>query len=254
MRNLLITGAHHEERMKYATSIVLKLLCAQQNEACGHCHNCERVKAGVHPNVVIIEPEDSDTSEIKIDAVRRVIEESQKANFEKGKAIFLVTHMHQITKTAANALLKSIEESKEHKVFLALAPSRMAVLPTIASRLISVIIKPALLTENIDPNMVKIIWSITSKAKALRFANCEFFPASRSELINNLGDLNNTCHQLLRAHFDNTHAEHARSLSPPLAYKLSEALNQALVLLQRNANPRLVTEQLVLRDWPHACH
>lgn len=252
MRNLLITGADHEERMKYATSIIMRLLC-DAPAPCGHCHHCERIKTGIHPNVVIIEPQDLDTTDIKIEAVRRVIEESHKANFEKGQAIFMVTHMHQITKAAANALLKSIEESKENKVFLALAPSRMAVLPTIASRLISVIIKPSLSHGLLDAQLVKKIWSITSKMPAQRFLACEQFPQSRAELVNNLRDLSEVCHELLKAHFDKNHPEHLHSLAPSLAYKLSEALSQATGLLQKNVNPRLITEQLVLRDWPYAC-
>ncbi len=137
-------------------------------------------RSRIHPNLVLIEPEDSDTNDIKIEAIRRLIEESHKANFEPGKAVFIITHMHQITKTAANALLKSIEESKENKVFLALAPSKMAVLPTIASRLISVIIKPEMVSdEYCDEKLVKNIYSITTTAPTLRFPLCELFPSTR---------------------------------------------------------------------------
>ena len=183
MKNLLITGAHHEERMKYATSVAMNLLC-QRALGCGICSGCQRVLSRSHPNLVIIEPEDSDTNDIKIEAIRRLLEENHKANFEAGKAIFIITHMHQITKTAANALLKSIEESHENKVFLALAPSKTAVLPTIASRLISVIIKPEPVSDEFcDEKFVKIIYSITTTSPGSRFSLCEPFPSTRPELL-----------------------------------------------------------------------
>lgn len=256
MKNLLITGAHHDERMKYATSLAMDLLCqfASGSSNCRNCHNCLRVISRTHPNLVIIEPEDCETNDIKIEAVRRLIEESHKANFETGKAIFIITHMHQITKTAANALLKSIEESHENKIFLALAPSRTAVLPTIASRLISVIIKPEPSCDELyDEKIVKIIYSITTTSPTLRFSLCEPFPSTRPELIQNLQILIETCHELLRAHYRQNHPLHAQSLGPLVTLKLSEALHQALIMLNKNASPRLVSENLILSEWPYAC-
>jgi len=253
MKNLLITGAHHDERMKYATSLAMNLLC-QHGSSCGDCHGCIRVVSRIHPNLVLIEPEDSDTNDIKIEAVRRLIEESNKANFEPGKAIFIITHMHQITKTAANALLKSIEESKESKVFLALAPSKMAVLPTIASRLISVIIKPAPINNDYcDEKIVKSIYSITTTAPCSRFPLCEQFPSTRPELIQNLHALIESCHELMRAHYTQSHPLHTHSLGPKVSLKLSEALHQAIFMLHKNANPRLILEHLILSEWPYAC-
>jgi hypothetical protein len=249
MRNLLITGAHHEARMKYATSLAIDLLCPSQDQAC-----CERVLSRLHPNLLIIEPDDSDTNDIKIDAIRALLEEHQKANFEGGNAVFIITHMHQITKTAANALLKSIEESPPHKIFLALAPSKTAVLPTIASRLKSIIIKPEKLSSpSIDEKYAETIWAITRTAPTARFSFCEQFPNSRPELLQNLLVLLECCHELLRASCDHTHAWHRHALAPVVALRLSEALHDALAFLQRNTNARLTLEHLLLSSWPYAC-
>ena len=253
MRNLLITGADHDERMKYATFLATKILCQMENSPCSQCHNCQRVVNNQHPNLIIIEPDDAETADIKIDAVRRLIEESQKANFEAGMAVFIITHMHQITKSAANALLKSLEESPKNKIFLALAPSRTAVLPTIASRLVGMLIKPQNLSpESCDQNIVKNIKKITSTPPTQRFSWCEQFPTTRPELLINLNNLIETCHQLLRAFYQPNEDLQTHSLPPAVVLKLSEALHQALALLNKNANPRLVTEDLLLSHWPYA--
>ncbi len=258
MNNLLITGALHEDRIRYATELSMSCLCLnlQQNYACKTCHNCLRVLGKTHPNITYIEPlqtesEDKDQivykGEIKIEQVRSLVIENQKANYEEGLAIFIITHIHQITKGAANALLKSIEESGAKKVFLALAPSRAAVLPTIASRLISVSVKPSALPLAPNELSLKKIENITKLVPRQRFKLCEQFNSSRAELLIELENLQEECHTLLRGF-----PHECSSLHPNIVLGISSALSEACSLLERNANPRLVIEQLVLNKWPHA--
>lgn len=258
--NLLISGALHEDRMTHAKNLSMAWLCTnnKNNQACGLCHNCVRVLAKCHPNLTYIEPaqgeQDDDAAlknshaEIKIEQVRRIIIENQKANYENGPAIFIITHIHQITKGAANALLKSIEESGENKSFLCLAPSRSSVLPTIASRLISIQVKPAPLNSLPDEKAAQLIASITKVRPNERFKLCEQLSASRAELYDEIENLREQCHIELRSFFAQTH----QNLHPLLALHISQALDQACDLLDRNCNPKLVIEQLLLRDWPYA--
>lgn len=261
MKNLLITGADHEERMKYATSLSMDLLCQQGKVACGQCHNCERVQKGVHPNVILIEPlgttsedaikETDRQGDIKIEQVRRIIEESFKANCEEGRAIFVITHMHQITKAAANALLKSIEESSSKKVFLALSPSRASVLPTIASRLVVLQIKPAPLPTTLSLEMVNDILAITATLPEERFAIAKRFPKERQELLLKLGEFEEVCHALARIFYDKQKIPHP-SLGPLVALGISQALKNAMDFLHKNANPLLVIENMLFHHWPYA--
>ncbi len=261
MNNLLITGALHEDRLQRATALSMAWLCLknEKNHGCGTCHNCLRVLAKCHPNITYIEPAHSETEEgeaknlsgdIKIDQVRSIITENQKANYEDGLAIFIITHIHQITKGAANALLKSIEESGAKKVFIGLAPSRTSVLPTIASRLISVFVKPSLLTKEPDENIVKKINAITQVRPTQRFKLCEQFSSSRAELLVELENIHEECHTLLRSFYEPDNPHHL--LHPVLVLSIGNALSHACDLLERNINPRLVVEQLILRDWPYA--
>ena len=78
-------------------------------------------------------------------------------------------------------------------------------------------------------------------------------PLNTAGIINNLQSLLETCHELLRAHYRQNHPLHTQSLGPAVSLKLSEALHQAVLRLNKNANPRLVLEHLILSEWPYAC-
>lgn len=265
MANLLITGAYHEDRLAYAKNLSLQLCCLEpkNTQHCGECNNCQRISAGLHPNISYIEPplvekdavDDSTKAgiyqtEIKIDQIRRLIEENYKRNWEMGPAIFIITHMHFISKAAANALLKSIEESGENKVFLALAPSRSAVLPTIASRLLNVLVQPRPLPILAPEQHVQKIYAITSEKPSNRFKLSQQFAVSRNELLEELEDLEQTCHVLMRAHCSQRSGP---TLAPEIGEKISHAISKARALLERNVNPRLLTEDMLFHEWPYAC-
>jgi hypothetical protein len=255
-RNLLITGGEHINRIDYAKDLAMKQLCLNLSEgnACKICVNCLRVLSNTHPNLIVIEPELSGnaynfavgqnisdvTGLIKIDQIRRIIMEHQKANFEKGISAVIITHIHKITMAAANALLKVLEENKEDKIFLALAPTRMAVLPTIASRLMCHLIKPSALLGCSEEKRTKVITVSTTKPLK-RFALCAQFNTDRDELLNEIGELTNTCHALLRQ----------KLIYPRFALALAEALINAESGLKKNLNSRLVIETLILREWPY---
>lgn len=258
LRNLLIVGGEHDDRINYATRLVTLELCndVQNNEPCGACNVCLRINKKIHPNVFFIEPgelqenQDEETytsTEVKIDQVRKINEENAKANFEEGASFFIFTHMHMITRGAANALLKTLEESNAGKVFLALAPSRMSVLPTIASRLVMCPIKPRGHFK-LDETLATKIRSISSMAPTDRWQFCATFATTKSELLQEISQLTQTNFLLLRSN----HLDNAREYSPMLALKLGEALNEASEQLSRNLNPKLVVENLLFTAWPLA--
>ncbi|HXW53544.1 MAG TPA: hypothetical protein VEL47_05525 [Myxococcota bacterium] len=254
-QNILVIGGEHCDRIAYALQFAMRILCLSPttDSPCSSCSNCQRVASNVHPNLLILEPLSSGTNDvisknylnsdntgtIKIEQVRRVIVESQKTNFEKGLYIFLITHMHKTTKAAANAMLKIIEENEASKLFIALAPSRMNILPTLASRLICHHVKPKALSTN-DDYKTDLVQKISNTTPLARFTVCGEMSDDREEFLKEIEILTKTCHMMLR---DNM-------ISPRFALHLSEALHKAKNHLQKNLNPRLVLETLLLCDWP----
>lgn len=245
--NVLITGGEHRARMDYAAKLIKNWLCEKpiNSQACSSCNNCHRTLT-LHPNVVFVEPlanednENTSLGSIKIDQIRRIVTENQKANFENGLGIFFITHMHQATKSAANALLKAIEENHKNKAFIALAPSRMTVLATIASRMICHVVEPAPLPATCSPEFKNKIFDISQVVPKERFPFCAGFSSDRDTLVNELSDLQNACHLLLRH----------KQIPARFALILSEALQKTHGQLKRNINPRLLIEQLIFNEWP----
>gem|GEM_PF-1799231 len=255
--NVLIIGGEHADRLAYAEVLAKSALCLNPmaERPCESCHSCRRIASNVHPNLLFVRPicvgdDQNSQSEnalhtddggiIKIEQVRRIIGESHKANFEKGISVVVITHMHKITKAAANAMLKMIEESHASKMYIALAPSRMAVLPTIASRLLCRRVQPKAIDQNVDSKTHDLIVKITRAKPKARFLFCGEFSSNREEFSKKIDELMNACHLLLRN----------RQIVPHCALKLGDALADADKRLRQNLNPRLVAETLILRDWP----
>lgn len=254
--NLLITGGEHSDRKAYAIKRIQSLLCPRRrdDDPCNACNNCQRVSTNTHPNLIVIESKSSDADDtisnkesvdnvgiIKIEQIRKVILDHQKTNFEKGRAIFLISSMHKITKAAANALLKALEESKSGKTFIALAPSRKSILPTLASRFIAHPIKPPKLINSRNDVLEQQIMTISKTKPSSRFPLCAQFGTDRDELLSKLDELSTQCHLLLRE----------KVIMPRSALLILEALQKAEQSVRRNLNTRLVTENLILREWPY---
>ncbi|BBL79357.1 DNA polymerase III subunit delta' [Rubrobacter xylanophilus] len=90
----------------------------------------ERALRGLHPDLTEVEPEGAFTT---IGQVREVLRLAASRPFEGERRVF-VLRADTLNVQAANALLKTLEEPEGGVVFLLLAASRGAVLPTIASR------------------------------------------------------------------------------------------------------------------------
>ncbi|QYJ15097.1 hypothetical protein Rxycam_00909 [Rubrobacter xylanophilus DSM 9941] len=89
-----------------------------------------RALRGLHPDLTEVEPEGAFTTIGQVREVRRL---AASRPFEGERRVF-VLRADTLNVQAANALLKTLEEPEAGVVFLLLAASREAVLPTIASR------------------------------------------------------------------------------------------------------------------------
>jgi len=90
----------------------------------------ERALRGLHPDLVEVEPEGQFTT---IGQVREVVRGAASRPFEGSRRFFLL-RADTLNVQAANALLKTLEEPEGPSVFVLLASSREAVLPTVLSR------------------------------------------------------------------------------------------------------------------------
>jgi DNA polymerase-3 subunit delta' len=125
----VFTGPPGSGRSNAAIAFAQGLICP--NNSCGTCNECKSAASGSHPDVEIIRTEGLS---IKIDEVRELLTRVAWAPSMGGWRVVVMEDADRLTESAANALLKAIEEPGNRTVWLLCAPTLHDVLPTIRSR------------------------------------------------------------------------------------------------------------------------
>lgn len=97
---------------------------------CGECENCRAVRAGSHPDVLEIDA----ASNNSVEDVRDLREKVGLAPMRGGKKIYILDEAHMMSKSAFNALLKTLEEPPAHVIFILATTEPEKIIPTILSR------------------------------------------------------------------------------------------------------------------------
>jgi DNA polymerase-3 subunit delta' len=101
-------------------------------DACGTCATCTRIARGVHGDVLIVEPGDSDS--IKTEQVREIIDRAAYRPFEGRRRVVIVDHADALVTSAQNALLKTLEEPPSASMFVLVTSRPDTLLATVRSR------------------------------------------------------------------------------------------------------------------------
>jgi DNA polymerase-3 subunit delta' len=125
----VFTGPPGSGRSSAAVAFAQALVCP--NKGCGTCNECRSAKAGSHPDIEIIRTEGLS---IKVEEVRELLTRVAWAPSMGGWRVVVMEDADRLTESAANALLKAIEEPGTRTVWLLCAPTLHDVLPTIRSR------------------------------------------------------------------------------------------------------------------------
>ena len=166
--SVILSGPAGSGKYTLATMVARALNCLERPttdglpDFCGHCSNCVRIGLAenldqlcgeaaeardalketekketrlfiqTHPDVLVIPP-DPPQMMIKVDQVRRVIEQIYFRPAEGRERVFIFTDS-AFMKEAANSLLKVLEEPPEFATIFLLAENAGELLPTIRSR------------------------------------------------------------------------------------------------------------------------
>jgi DNA polymerase-3 subunit delta' len=125
----LFTGPPGSGRSSAAVAFAQALICS--NNGCGTCSDCNAAKTHGHPDVEIIRTEGLS---IKVEEVRELLTRVAWAPSMGGWRVVVMEDADRLTESAANALLKAIEEPGTRTVWLLCAPTLHDLLPTIRSR------------------------------------------------------------------------------------------------------------------------
>ncbi|MBB6030993.1 DNA polymerase III subunit gamma/tau [Oceanithermus desulfurans] len=128
----LFSGPRGVGKTTTARLIAMSVGCAAEPEQrpCGECENCRMVREDRHPDVVEIDA----ASNNSVEDVRELRERILLAPLVAPKKVIILDEAHMMSKSAFNALLKTLEEPPEHVIFIfaTTEPERMPA--TILSR------------------------------------------------------------------------------------------------------------------------
>lgn len=124
----LFVGAPGGGKRNAARVLAAALICP---EGCGECTACSRVLRDLHPDVTVLQPEGYTFA---VEALRAAAAAASQTPLEAVHRVFLVEEADRIPERTQNALLKALEEPNASVVWILLASSTEAFLPTILSR------------------------------------------------------------------------------------------------------------------------
>ena len=181
---------HLDNSVTYDFSLWLAqhIFCLEKNEglACGNCSNCLRIESFDFPDVNVIEP---DGQTIKVDQVREIKQTFIRSGMESRKKVLIIRQAEKMTVSAANSLLKFIEEPDGMMYVFFLTTNLNKILPTIQSRCQQVYLKPVSkksieselkIQTDFSDNQIKLITELTdSKEKAVELSKDEWFNSAK---------------------------------------------------------------------------
>ena len=126
----LFCGVPGAGMVEAAVALAQCVVCP--NDADGTCEECVRVAHRTHPDVRFLSP--GGVSGYLVDQVRELEADVAMTPVRAHSKVYVLDRVDQLRGTAANALLKTLEEPPENVMFILIARTADAVLSTIVSR------------------------------------------------------------------------------------------------------------------------
>ncbi|MDE0137612.1 MAG: DNA polymerase III subunit gamma/tau [bacterium] len=130
----LFTGPRGTGKTTTARLLAMALNCPDRgpdSEPCGACHSCSGVASSVSMDVMELDA----ASHNKVEDIRELrAGVSTVASVGGARRVFILDEAHMLTKSAANALLKTLEEPPDHVHFVLATTEPYRLLDTVRSR------------------------------------------------------------------------------------------------------------------------
>lgn len=129
---ILLTGPVGIGKHILANQLAHLLLCQNPlaEGACGRCKSCLLGAAGHHPDLLNLEV----GSSISVDQIREIGHLLQNAPQQGGARVVVIPQAEKLTESAANALLKTLEEPGQNSYLILQTAFAGQLMPTILSR------------------------------------------------------------------------------------------------------------------------
>ncbi|MDC3184099.1 DNA polymerase III subunit gamma/tau [Pelagibacteraceae bacterium] len=114
----ILTGVRGVGKTTTARLIAMSINCKNRNkkncEPCGNCDSCKSTTSDSNLDVIEIDA----ASNTGVDDIREIIENVKYKPVIGDYKIFIIDEVHMLSKSAFNALLKTLEEPPEHVKFI----------------------------------------------------------------------------------------------------------------------------------------
>lgn len=130
---LLFVGPRHAGILPFVNRLIATLMCQRETSPCEECSACHLLIHGIHPDINYINPE-KPGSAIKIEQVRELQQTIYQTPQQGARRFIVIDPADKMNSSAANALLKILEEPPSHTVFMLIAEQINSMPPTILSR------------------------------------------------------------------------------------------------------------------------
>lgn len=133
--SLLFFGLPGVGKKTLAHEFAKAFLCQEGPVACGHCPSCRGFSAEAHPDFLVVSPKAAG-KQILIEQIKEISLQASLAPRLSSHKICLIDGADYMNTTAANSLLKLLEEPPAYWLFVLIATNPERLLPTIRSRVI----------------------------------------------------------------------------------------------------------------------
>ncbi len=138
MHAYIFEGPEGVKKLETAKLVAKMLLCESLEKVCHSCRDCQLIESNLHANVSIVQP---DGQSIKKEQIKSLQTEFSKAAVENNAKIYIIDDADKMSVSAANSLLKFLEEPGMNTYAILLTQNKQKLLPTIRSRAVSVTFK-----------------------------------------------------------------------------------------------------------------
>ncbi|MFJ5763338.1 DNA polymerase III subunit delta' [Neobacillus sp. NPDC093182] len=187
----LLEGIRGTGKKEIALLITKALFCDSVIEGfkpCETCHNCRRINSGNHPDVHKVEP---DGLSIKKQQIQDLQEEFSKKGVESSRKVYMISDADKMSVSAANSLLKFLEEPNSQTTAFLLTEQPQQLLPTILSRCQILSFKPLSplaminqLTENgVNPMKAPLLAQLTNNLDEAYELNVDDWFAQAQKIV-----------------------------------------------------------------------
>ncbi len=148
---MLVSGMPGLAKKTFAAQMATILLCEndiEQQQPCGQCFSCKLPAISEHPDYFEITPLE-DSKAIKIEQIRELIESLHQTSHRIGNRIVIISPAEMMNNSAANALLKTLEEPGAGCYFLLISHAPAQLSATIRSRCQTLRISPDFSDETV---------------------------------------------------------------------------------------------------------